>query len=130
MAMDIHMYVPRDLTDDLRLTVKQRAVEGIATVVAALAAFFLLHDFPETAQFLTEEERAFVVFRLKYQGQSAKLGPAGPRVTQVAQADEFKWKYVSQAFLDWQIWVNIFVYWGVSINFRRLRPELSAEKSY
>lgn len=80
-------------------------LEGIATVLVAFASFWLLHDFPETAKFLTEEERAFVVYRLKYQGQSGQ---------RVAQADEFKWKYVGQAFADWQIWVNIFVYWGVS----------------
>lgn len=35
----------------------------------------------------------------------------------VAQADEFEWKYVWTAFKDWQIWVNIFVYWGVSYFF-------------
>lgn len=79
-------------------------LEGIVTVLVAFASFWLLHDFPETANFLTEEERAFVVYRLKYQGQSGQ---------RVAQADEFKWKYVGQAFADWQIWVNIFVYWGV-----------------
>ncbi|KAK7698164.1 hypothetical protein SLS64_012839 [Diaporthe eres] len=88
-------------------------LEGIATVIAAFAAFFLLHDFPETAKFLTEEERAFVVFRLKYQGQSAKLDGANGRAAQVAEADEFQWKYVREAFMDWQIWVNIFVYWGI-----------------
>ena len=92
-------------------------LEGIATVVAAVAAFFLLHDFPETAKFLTEDERAFVVFRLKYQGQPAKLDGTSGRATQVAEADEFQWKYVRQAFMDWQIWVNIFVYWGVSVYF-------------
>ncbi|WDK21992.1 major facilitator superfamily transporter [Colletotrichum graminicola] len=74
-------------------------LEGILTVLVAVGAFFTLHDFPETAKFLTEEERAFVVHRLKYQGQ--------------VQADEFKWRYVWDAFKDWQIWVNIFVYWGV-----------------
>ncbi|KAJ4412117.1 hypothetical protein N0V82_008828 [Gnomoniopsis sp. IMI 355080] len=79
-------------------------LEGIATVLVAFASFWLLHDFPETATFLTEEERAFVVYRLKYQGQSGQ---------RVAQADEFRWKYVGQAFADWQIWVNIFVYWGI-----------------
>lgn len=79
-------------------------LEGIVTVLVAFASLWLLHDFPETAKFLTEEERAFVVYRLKYQGQSGQ---------RVAQADEFKWKYVGQAFADWQIWVNIFVYWGV-----------------
>lgn len=85
-------------------------LEGIVTVVVAFAAFYLLYDFPETASFLTEEERAFVVHRLKYQGHSAS---ATDGRQMVAEADEFKWRYVKQAFLDWQIWVNIFVYWGV-----------------
>lgn len=85
-------------------------LEGIATVIVAFASYALLYDFPETAKFLTEEERAFVVYRLKYQGQSESA-------QRVAQAEEFKWKYVSQAFLDWQVWVNIFVYWGVSAYF-------------
>src|SRR3569833_3317765 len=87
-------------------------LEGIATVLVAVLAFFVLHDFPETAKFLTEEERAFVVFRLKYQGQVEAR--EGEEHKQVAQAEEFKWRYVRDAFLDWQIWVNIFVYWGVS----------------
>jgi MFS family permease len=85
-------------------------LEGIATVVIAALAFFCLHDFPETAQFLTEEERAFVVFRLKYQGLRQDQGQNS---VQVAQAEEFSWRYVRQAFTDWQIWVNIFVYWGI-----------------
>lgn len=94
-------------------------LEGMATVLVAVAAFFLLYDFPETATFLTEEERAFVVFRLKYQGQQTSKKPAsseeGSPVARprVAQAEEFRWEYVWQAFRDWQIWVNIFVYWGV-----------------
>ncbi|RYP36432.1 hypothetical protein DL767_003395 [Monosporascus sp. MG133] len=79
-------------------------------VVVAVIAFFMLHDFPETATFLTEEERAFVVFRLKYQGQ---VQAKEQKRAQVAQAEEFEWKYVWDAFKDWQIWVNIFVYWGV-----------------
>lgn len=88
-------------------------LEGIATVVVAVFSFFLLYDFPETAGFLTEEEREFVVYRLKYQGQKPIEGDEG-RV-QVAQAEEFEWSYVWQAFGDWQIYANILVYWGVSI---------------
>ncbi|KAL7947804.1 major facilitator superfamily domain-containing protein [Trichoderma barbatum] len=88
-------------------------LEGIATVlVAGLAAFFL-HDFPETAKFLTEEERAFVVHRLKYQGQVQVSANGEAEQSQVAQAEEFKWEYVRQAFTDWQVWVNIFVYWSI-----------------
>ncbi|KAK3898817.1 major facilitator superfamily domain-containing protein [Staphylotrichum tortipilum] len=85
-------------------------LEGIVTVIVACIAFFALYDFPETATFLTEEERAFVMYRLKYQGQGPKQDPSRP---QVAQAEEFKWQYVKDAFADWQIWVNIFVYWGI-----------------
>ncbi|GAB0137837.1 hypothetical protein EsDP_00006090 [Epichloe bromicola] len=88
-------------------------LEGIVTVLVALAAFFLIHDFPETAKFLTEEERAFVVHRLKYQGQAETGDAEGQGTAQVEQAEEFEWKYVWQAFKDWQIWVNIFVYWGI-----------------
>jgi MFS family permease len=87
-------------------------LEGIATVVVAVVAFFALYDFPETAGFLTEEEREFVMYRLKYQGQAAKGSSAASSVM-VPEAEEFQWRYVWQAFGDWQIYVNIFVYWGV-----------------
>src|ERR1700753_714441 len=43
-------------------------LEGLLTVVVAIAALFLLYDFPETASFLTPEERAWAAHRLKYQG--------------------------------------------------------------
>lgn len=91
-------------------------LEGLVTVLVAVLSYFLLYDFPETAGFLTEEERAFVVYRLRYQGQVATEASdsAGARV---AQSEEFQWKYVWQAFTDWQIYVNIFVYWGVSLLF-------------
>lgn len=82
-------------------------LEGILTVVVAVIAYFTLYDFPETASFLTEEERAFVVWRLKYQGNEAGA------TMMVAQDDSFQWKYVKDAFLDWQIWTNVWVYWGI-----------------
>lgn len=91
-------------------------LEGIATVVVAVFAFWALYDFPETAGFLTEEEKQFVLFRLKYQGgmQNATSEDVGGRVQ---EAEEFKWAYVWQAFKDWQIWTMVFVYWGVSITY-------------
>lgn len=65
----------------------------------------LTHPF-QTAKFLTEEERAFVVHRLKYDGSD------GQDTVKVAQSDEFGWNYVRAAFSDWQIWVNILLYMG------------------
>lgn len=86
-------------------------LEGMLTVVVAVIAYFTLYDFPETAGFLTDEERAFVVHRLKYQGQNKEDG-----AVKVAQDDTFQWKFVRAAFLDWQIWVNIWVYWGTFLH--------------
>ncbi|CZR63260.1 probable permease of the major facilitator superfamily [Phialocephala subalpina] len=81
-------------------------LEGIATVLVAISAFFVLHDFPDTASFLTIEERAWVVHRLKYQGSAQSSH-------QVAETEGFKWKYVKAAFADWQIYVALWMYWGI-----------------
>src|SRR5271156_2855559 len=75
-------------------------LEGIATVLVALFAFFAIHDFPETASFLTEEERKFVVHRLRYDG------------TNVAMDNGFQWKYVREAFCHSQIYLSLFIYRG------------------
>jgi hypothetical protein len=36
-------------------------LKGIATILVAIAAYFILYKFPDTASFLTLEERAWVV---------------------------------------------------------------------
>jgi MFS family permease len=81
-------------------------LEGLLTVLVAISSFFLVHDFPETAKFLTPEERAWAAHRLKYQG-SAKSG------RKVAESSTFKWKYVRQALSDWQVYASLFMYWGI-----------------
>ncbi|CAO1604753.1 hypothetical protein XANCAGTX0491_008293 [Xanthoria calcicola] len=81
-------------------------LEGILTVVVAVIAFFTIYDFPETAKFLTEPERAWVVHRLRYQG-SKDSGQM------VAESEHFKWQYVRDAFTDWQIYLGLWMYWGI-----------------
>ncbi|KAI4221043.1 MAG: hypothetical protein L6R36_007171 [Xanthoria steineri] len=81
-------------------------LEGILTVVVAIIAFFTIYDFPETAKFLTEPERAWVVHRLRYQG-SKDSGQM------VAESEHFKWQYVRDAFTDWQIYLGLWMYWGI-----------------
>jgi hypothetical protein len=76
------------------------------TVIVAIISFFLLYDFPETASFLTNEERAWATYRLKYQG-SLKSG------RMIAESDHFEWKYVTQALTDWQLYLCLFMYWGI-----------------
>ncbi|KAB8225201.1 major facilitator superfamily domain-containing protein [Aspergillus novoparasiticus] len=78
-------------------------LEGLLTIVVAFIAPFAIHDSPETARFLTEEERRFVIHMLRTQN----TGGAG-------EATEFRMKYVVDALLDWQIYVSIIVYWGIT----------------
>lgn len=82
-------------------------IEGLATVLVAIMAFFTVYDFPETASFLTEEERAFVVYRLKYQGNKDDTS------IHIAQNDEFSWKAVWAAVKDWQVWMGVVMFWGI-----------------
>jgi hypothetical protein len=45
-------------------------LEGIPAVIIGIAIWFYLPDYPETAKFLTEEEREFAV---------ARMGPYAPK---------------------------------------------------
>lgn len=40
-------------------------LEGIITVIIAVAAFFILPNFPRTTSWLTEEERQLAIYRLQ-----------------------------------------------------------------
>lgn len=73
-------------------------LEGIATVLVALASYFLLYDYPNSATFLTSEERAMVIAMLKEDNQGL--------------ATDFKLKFVWQAISDYKIYVQIGIYIG------------------
>ncbi|KAF9255008.1 MFS general substrate transporter [Marasmius fiardii PR-910] len=73
-------------------------LEGIATVVVGIAAFLILVDFPDTASFLTPEERAFVIWRKKFDNSP------------VGEEERFSVKYIKDALTDWQVYVHILVY--------------------
>ncbi|KAF8710273.1 MFS general substrate transporter, partial [Rhizoctonia solani] len=49
-------------------------LEGLATVLAGAASFWIIQDFPDEAKFLTEEERAFIVRRLQSDDQFSAAG--------------------------------------------------------
>ncbi|KAJ4985202.1 major facilitator superfamily transporter [Stagonosporopsis vannaccii] len=79
-------------------------IEGAATVLVAFVAFAIISDIPETAKFLTEEERQWVMSRLSYSGKS----------TESTEAEKFKWDYIKAGVTDWQVWLSIFVAWGAT----------------
>ncbi|SMR61887.1 unnamed protein product [Zymoseptoria tritici ST99CH_1E4] len=83
-------------------------LEGLLTVVVALAAYFLLLDYPATASFLTPEERAFVAYRLKYDNQDDVTD------VHVPECDARDKEFVKDAFRDWQPYVAIIANWGLN----------------
>jgi glucose/arabinose dehydrogenase len=64
------------------------------TVVAGFASFWIIQDFPDTAKFLTEEERTLVIRRLQGDDQFSAAG------------ENFRIKYVIMALKDWKTWLG------------------------
>lgn len=69
-------------------------IEGLLSVCVGAASFFILQDFPDTAKFLTEPERAVVIRRLQDDGQYSAGG------------EDARWKYIWDSIIDWKTWVG------------------------
>lgn len=82
-------------------------LEGILTVLIATAAPFVLPDDPATCSFLTAEEKAVVVHRLRFD--------TGTAAGAVDAHEGFRWAFVRAALLDYKVWCVVVVYWGSSI---------------
>lgn len=87
-------------------------IEGILTVVVAFGAFYCLYDYPDTAKFLNEEERAFIQHRLKYDSHSKGIQVHG---VQIVENHEHGKQYAKQAFTDWQLIFHIFNFWAIGV---------------
>ncbi|KZT75148.1 MFS general substrate transporter [Daedalea quercina L-15889] len=75
-------------------------LEGLFTVCCAVATYFILSDFPDTAKFLSETERVWVIRKLR---ADMKFSASG---------EKFKVTYVKQALLDWKTWLAMGIYMG------------------
>ncbi|KAF2759481.1 MFS general substrate transporter [Pseudovirgaria hyperparasitica] len=78
-------------------------LEGLLTLLVSLFFFFLLPDFPEEARWLTDEERAYVIARLRVdQGKSARDRSLGARD-------------ILNVFRDYKILVGGLMYFGLIV---------------
>ncbi|KAL2271392.1 hypothetical protein VTJ83DRAFT_763 [Remersonia thermophila] len=77
-------------------------LEGLLTVVAGVAYFWMVHDFPDKATFLTNAERARVIRRLRLDQQASAVGGN----------ESFHIRYLGQAVRDWKTWLAMAVYMG------------------
>lgn len=80
-----------------RLTILQ---EGLATVLIGIASYWLVHDFPDDAKFLSDDDRMRVLRRLKADGQAS------------AEHEDFKMSYFWSSVKDWKTWAFAVVYMG------------------
>ncbi|EXJ83950.1 hypothetical protein A1O3_04617 [Capronia epimyces CBS 606.96] len=74
-------------------------LEGLLPIAVSFSLYFLLPDRPETARFLTEREREFVINRVALQ--------SGTREGRVTNTDKIGWRHIKVAFSDWKIWVAV-----------------------
>jgi hypothetical protein len=66
-------------------------LEGLLTVCAGFVAYFAIVDYPETAKFLTAEERAWTVWV-----RTSDQGAYG-------EAEHVTFKFIRDALSDWQV---------------------------
>jgi hypothetical protein len=74
--------------------------EGAFTVLVAAFAWMIIPDWPETAKFITEEERALVIARLADDVSDARM-------------DRLDKSAAKRVFTDWKVYTNIIMYMSV-----------------
>ncbi|KAG2348122.1 MFS general substrate transporter [Suillus weaverae] len=76
-------------------------LEGIATVLVAIYSFFYMHDYPETAKFLTEPERLHIIDILEQDSNHL--------------SSRFDTQFVWQAIKDYKTYVQVLIYLGLLV---------------
>ncbi|KAI0863307.1 major facilitator superfamily domain-containing protein [Xylaria cubensis] len=75
-------------------------LEGLLTIIVAVASFWMVHDFPDDARFLSEDDRTRVIRRLKLDQQSS------------AEHEEWSSRYLYAGLKDWKMWLGMVIYMG------------------
>jgi len=73
-------------------------LEGIATAVIGAGSYFFLHNYPETASFLSQDERDWAVWRKATDGTSA------------GEHTGMSWKLICKGLFNWQVWLSVLYY--------------------
>jgi sugar phosphate permease len=94
-------------------------LEGIPSCVSSVFVFFFLPDYPETASWLTESERANAVERLRLEGSK------GDHKT--------TWTEAKATLTDYRLYAHYAIYFGISTPFSSLSlftPSITAGLNY
>ncbi|KAK7025171.1 MFS domain-containing protein [Favolaschia claudopus] len=70
-------------------------IEGLVTILVGIASYWMVQDFPDSATFLTKEEKTFVIRRLQGDDQYSAAG------------EKLQMKNVWSSFRDWKTWISM-----------------------
>lgn len=80
-------------------------LEGLLTVVIGIASFWMVHDFPDEARFLSPDEKNRVLRRLASDKQGS------------SKHEDFQVSFLTQVLKDWKTYTGMIIYMGKSENF-------------
>jgi MFS family permease len=95
-------------------------IEGAPSCFSALVVWFFFPDYPEGAQWLTEEEKALAAQRLHLEGSKG-------------YEKGMTWEDAKATLVDWRLWGHYVVYFGISVPFSSLSlftPSITAGLGY
>ncbi|CAG7917041.1 unnamed protein product [Penicillium olsonii] len=82
-------------------------IEGAPSCASAFLVWFLLPDYPETAKWLTTEEKELAAQRLSLEGSKGS-------------AHAMTWKDAKDTLTDWRLYAHYAIYFGISTPFSSL----------
>lgn len=77
-----------------------QVLEGLLTIIFGFASFWMVHDFPDDAKFLSDDDRARVIRRLKLDKQAS------------AEHEDWNKSYLYAGLKDWKMWLGMVIYMG------------------
>ncbi|KAF4158904.1 hypothetical protein CNMCM6069_003143 [Aspergillus lentulus] len=82
-------------------------IEGAPSCASAVLVWFFLPDYPESARWLTQEERDLAAQRLRTEGSKG-------------EAKAMTWEDAKAVLTDWRLYAHYAVYFGISAPFSSL----------
>ncbi|GAB0138073.1 hypothetical protein EsDP_00006319 [Epichloe bromicola] len=82
-------------------------LEGLPSVISAPLVWLLLPDYPETAPWLSGEEKHLAARRLSEQGSRGN-------------STSLTWREAKSTLLEWHLWAHYCIYFGISAPFSSL----------
>ncbi|KAM0325170.1 hypothetical protein ACHAQA_007709 [Verticillium albo-atrum] len=82
-------------------------LEGAPSVLFGILIFFVLPDYPESAKFLTPEEKELATLRMEFNGSKGS-------------ASHMTWADAKEVLLDWRLYLHYIVYFSKSCPFSSL----------